>query len=234
MYQFTWYYSQDYNPIRHDLSLLGYTEGWAQYTERIMLSRTSLNKLAEETEACNILLSYTIQAGIDIAVNGLNYTSEQVSQWAKNCGLSDTDFQEVIDQERDIPGTILPYGYGMMKFWEYREKVRSAFGEEFDPEEFHLQLLTNGPRPFEVVENDIRTYVESKGKKYPDTFKFLESERTPAMKKMGSIIMYISQHPTQVLMIAAAIVIIGIILVVLLIVFLFKLIFGRKKKKAAY
>ena len=80
-----------------------------------------------------------------------------------------------------MPGAYLPYGYGGAKFWGLREQTQSSLGDDFDPEEFHLQLLTNGPRPFQVVEEDLKDYVKSKGHRWNDKFIFFASERIEGM-----------------------------------------------------
>ena len=233
LYQFTWYYSQDYNSIRHDLNMIGYTEGWAQYVEKIMLNRApGISLGAQETVAMNAFLGYTVQAAADLAVNGLGYDKAAFAKWMKDLGFGDGTEESVADVYQsviDMPGQILPYGYGMAKFWELRERTQAALEEEFDMEEYHLQILTNGPRSFDTVENDLKAYVESKGKTWPTSYTLFEHEKPEGTLGVGKIVSFVQNH--IVLIIIVGIVIVALILWIIFLILrgLFRLIFGRGK-----
>jgi len=234
MYQFTWYYSQDINPIRHDLSMIGYTEGWAQYVEKIMLNRSPLNIGAQEYNSLNVFLSYTLQAAVDLAVNGLGYSNEDLKSWLTDLGMSDAmKPEDLYDAVVDMPGQILPYGYGIAKFWELRERTESALGEEFDLEEYHLQILTNGPRNFKIVENDLKKYVESKGKTLPDEFTMFEHEHKEGIGGVNSILSFVDKYKVPILIGIVVVVVLILVLLFFIIRGIFRLIFGTKKKKKA-
>ena len=228
MYQFTWYFSQDFNPIRHDVDMLGYTEGWAQYVEKIMLNRSPLNPLAQEGVAINTFAGYVVQAAADLAVNGLGYSEEDLSAWVGELGIGDASTAHTLyDAVIDMPGQILPYGYGMAKFWELRERTQSALGDDFNLEEFHLQLLTNGPRSFDIVEQDLEKYVESKGSKLPEKFTFFAHENSESTNPVGTILQYGSSHLKELILIG-----VGGFIVVLALMFvichaILRLIFGK-------
>ena len=231
-YQFTWYYSQpDMNPLRHDLNMIGYTEGWAQYVEKIMLGRAPLSRVAQEYTAGNVFLGYTLQAAADAAVNGLGYDKAKLKSWAAGLGLGEIDVDSVYDAVRDGAGQILPYGYGLAKFWELRERTQSALGEEFDMEEYHLQILTNGPRSFDIVEQDLVKYVESKGKTMPEEFTFFASERTEDMTSIGDTMAFVQKNSKWILAAVAVIAILILILLFLLIRGIFRLITGKGRKR---
>ena len=218
MYQFTWYYSQDINPLRHTINATGYTEGWAQYVERIMLLRSPLSTDDSEFLSCNVYLGYIMQSYADILVNGYGYDVNQLSaamEAAGFSGMKEEDLQEIIDTVSAAPGQILPYGFGLCKMWEYNERVHASLGNDFNLEDFHLQILTNGPRPFEVVESDLQKYVEGKGQTFVKDFKLFELSATE--NSMGSIVSFVSKH---IMLIIGAL----ILLAVLVLWLLFKLI----------
>ncbi len=230
LYQFTWFYSQGTNNvIRHDISTIGYTEGWAQYVEKIMLNRSPLSKAAQEVTFANVFLGYDIQAAVDIAVNGLGYDSKQVSNWMNDLGLGSIETAEMIDMVVDSAGQILPYGYGLTKFWELRERTQQALGDEFDMEEYHLQILTNGPRSFGIVEEDLTRYVEGKGKTMPKDFTFLKSERTEDMTNLGSTVSFVQKNSKLIIAAVVVIVLLILVLFILLVRAIIRLIFGRKR-----
>ena len=182
LYQFTWFQNQEsYVPLRHELSFMGYEEGWANYVEKIMLDRSSLRFMSAEITALDDYMAYAMYGAADIAVNGLGYTEEELGYWLEEVGFNKEFAPEIFDVSIEMPGSYLPYGYGVCKFWEFRERVQDTMGEDFDLEEFHYQLLNKGPRPFRMVEDDLKAYTESKGYKLEDDFIFLEHERTPEM-----------------------------------------------------
>ena len=229
-YQFTWYYSQpDINPLRHDLSTIGYTEGWAQYVEKIMLNRSPLNQTAGEYTAMNTFLGYTMQAAADVAVNGLGYDADKLTKWLDGMGISGVDIQPVYEAVVDSPGQIMPYGFGIAKFWELRERTQSALGEEFDMEEYHYQILNNGPRSFDIVENDLKAYVEGKGKTLPEDFTFFNSERTEGMLSIGGTIN--TAYKYRYVIIAGIVIVAILILVVIFLILraIFRAIFEKRK-----
>jgi hypothetical protein len=155
---------------------MGYEEGWANYVKRTMLLRSGLDKTSAEYLYLSEILSFMIYAASDIAVNGLGYDQEELSEYIENVGFDPAYAEELYELSVEMPGSYIPYGYGAARFLEFRERAEQALGDDFDEEEFHEVLLTYGPRPFELVEEDLETYVESKGERLPDDFTFFGSE----------------------------------------------------------
>lgn len=177
LYQFTWHQaSEGYKPLRHELSFTGYEEGWANYVERPMLERSGLSETAANYIYLSDILAYVIYAASDIAVNGLGYDIDELSVWMEEIGFDPDYADELYDISIEMPGSYIPYGYGVARFLEFRERAEQSLGNKFDEEEFHEVLLKYGPRPFELVEEDLKAYVESKGEKLSDDFTFFGSE----------------------------------------------------------
>ena len=168
-YQMTWCQDAGNPKVLQALSVIGYTEGWANYVERIMLSRSGLDEVSAESIACEEMLSYMICAAVDIAANGLGYKQDELSAWMNDLGLRSDTISNYYDYATAYPGALVPYGYGMARFWDLRARTTAALGDKFDEEEFHTVILTYGPRSFELVEQDMAAYVESKGCTLPDT-----------------------------------------------------------------
>ncbi len=236
LYQMTWYHSQDINPMRYNISAIGYTEGWAQYVEKIMLDRSPLTENSADSAFANTFLGYVMQAYADLCVNGLGYDAQQLADDMASLGLFGMDaenlkpvYEAVVDQA----GTIIPYGYGMCRFWEFNERTKQALGDKFNLEEFHLTVLTNGPRPFESVESDLAKYVESKGKKLPEKFTFFSEKAGSASAIAGKMLLFVTTHLKEVMIAAVIVVILLLVVLVLILRALFKWLFGRKKRKEA-
>jgi len=217
LYQFTWYQASDeFIPLRHEMSFSGYEEGWANYVERIMMDRSSLDHTSAEYIVFNEYLAYILYSGADIAVNGLGYDLDKLTEWIDSVGMNSEYAEELFEISVEMPGSYIPYGYGAAKFWEFRERAEQALRNDFDLEEYHEVLLRNGPRPFSMVEEDLRNYVESKGKTLPDEFVFFETEMNKNMSFLsGSLIRYLA---------GAAVVLVAALIVILI---------NRRRKKLA-
>lgn len=208
LYQFTWFQASDeYVPLRHEMSFSGYEEGWANYVERIMLDRSGLDHTSAEFIVFNEYMAYVLYSGADIAVNGLGYDQSQLKEWIESTGMNGEYAEELYEISVEMPGSYIPYGYGVAKFLEFRERAEQALGKDFDFEEYHEVLLKYGPRPFSMVEDDIRAYVESKGKSLPEDFVFFASEMNKERSFLsGGMIRYLAG--AAVVIVAAVIVII--------------------------
>mgnify|MGYP003301522562 CR=1 FL=1 len=217
LYQFTWYQASDeFIPLRHEMSFSGYEEGWANYVERIMMDRSSLDHTSAEYIVFNEYLAYILYSGADIAVNGLGYDLDKLTEWIDSVGMNSEYAEELFEISVEMPGSYIPYGYGAAKFWEFRERAEQALRNDFDLEEYHEVLLRNGPRPFSMVEEDLRNYVESKGKTLPDEFVFFETEMNKNKSFLsGALIRYLA---------GAAVVLVAALIVILI---------NRRRKKLA-
>ena len=92
-------------------------------------------------------------------------------------------------------------------FWGLRQRTEDALGSEFDLEEFHKCVLSYGPRPFEMVEEDLKEYVESKGGTLPDDFTFFKSAEGAEANVSGNVV------PIWIPLAAVAVIILIVIIV---------------------
>ena len=227
LYQKTWYYSTSPNPIRHDLSMMGYQEGWAQYVVRDLLYRSGLDPASAMAVYLTDYTAYALQAAFDIAVNGLGYETEELLAWTKSLGLSlsESSIDEIANAVSGSPAQILPYGFGQMKFHEFRDRMIRSLGEEYDEVEFNRQLLLNGNRPFELVEEDLQNYCEARGKTFVTDYEFFSSDEIIVDPKTERLIRFAP-------FILLGILILTIVIIVLIIRGILKL-FRKKKAKPA-
>lgn len=170
LYQFTWYYNTQPNPIRGELSIMGYQEGWAQYVEGIMLEESELDEYSATDTRLNVFLGYVLNAWADLGVNGLGWSQQELKTKLDDMGFNGGSAGSLCDAVVGMPATIVPYGYGMLKFYDLRDKAQEALGEDFNEVDFHTVLLTNGPRPFDLVEQDVNRFIESQGREVPTTY----------------------------------------------------------------
>ncbi len=72
-----------------------------------------------------------------------------------------SDVVSAIDRYIAWPGQALGYKLGMLKLVELREHAKQQLGDKFDIKAFHDVVLLKGARPMALVEEDIKTWINS-------------------------------------------------------------------------
>ncbi|MBP3891579.1 MAG: DUF885 domain-containing protein [Solobacterium sp.] len=174
LYQVTWYLNTKPHPIRSIVGSIGYTEGWAMYAMSYGWKISGVRADIAEMHMLDLLVGYIMDAWIDLGVNGLGWTIEDVERELEALDLNPENAQSLYDFVIGRPASILPYGIGMAQFFRLRGKAEEALGDAFDVVEFNRVLLENGDRPFEVVERDVDAYIKEKGKEIPTDYSYYD------------------------------------------------------------
>lgn len=158
LYQTNYYIQQQPSLLRTQLIMMGYQEGWGMFAEGQALHVSGLSEYASEYQKINIELNYVLSAAVDLGVNGLGWSTKDVSKYLDNLDLNSSIAKDLYDFATLQPGTILPYGVGVAMFELLENKAKNALGNDFDQKAFNEVLLNDGNRPFEVVEDDVNVY----------------------------------------------------------------------------
>ena len=163
LYQTNYYILQQPSLLRTQLTMMGYQEGWGMFAEGQALHVSGLSEYASEYQKINIELNYVLSAAVDLGVNGLGWSTKDVSKYLDNLDLNSSIAKDLYDFATLQPGTILPYGVGVAMFELLENKAKNALGNDFDQKAFNEVLLNDGNRPFEVVEDDVNVYCGIEG-----------------------------------------------------------------------
>lgn len=158
LYQTNYYIQQQPSLLRTQLTMMGYQEGWGMFAEGQALHVSGLSEYASEYQKINIELNYVLSAAVDLGVNGLGWSTKDVSKYLDTLDLNSSIAKDLYDFATLQPGTILPYGVGVAMFELLENKAKNALGNDFDQKAFNEVLLNDGNRPFEVVEDDVNVY----------------------------------------------------------------------------
>ena len=158
LYQTNYYIQQQPSLLRTQLTMMGYQEGWGMFAEGQALHVSGLSEYASEYQKINIELNYVLSAAVDLGVNGLGWSTKDVSKYLDRLNLNSSIAKDLYDFATLQPGTILPYGVGVAMFELLEKKAKNALGNDFDQKAFNEVLLNDGNRPFEVVEDDVNAY----------------------------------------------------------------------------
>ena len=163
LYQTNYYIQPQPSLLRTQLTMMGYQEGWGMFAEGQALHVSGLSEYASEYQKINIELNYVLSAAVDLGVNGLGWSTKDVSKYLDNLDLNSSIAKDLYDFATLQPGTILPYGVGVAMFELLENKAKNALGNDFDQKAFNEVLLNDGNRPFEVVEDDVNAYCGIEG-----------------------------------------------------------------------
>lgn len=159
LYQNTYFYSTNPNPIRSLLNFEGYSEGWATYVEYHCYEEIDYDKNASamaQIQQYEMDLSLGLCSLIDIGVNYEGWDLEQCSSFLSEHGITDSDtalslYHSVIEE----PANYLKYYASFLQFESLRKKAMDTLQDDFDPIQFHKIILDLGPAPFPIVEEVI-------------------------------------------------------------------------------
>ena len=146
---------------------LGYTEGWALYSEQLAWELGwynddpygNLGRLqAEAFRAARLV--------VDTGIHIKKWTFGQAQDFfTMNVGFERGDS---VDPEGQIaryivwPGQSTSYKIGMIKMLEIRQRAMDQLGDQFDLKEYHSIVLSNGSMPLEVLERVVDNYIANK------------------------------------------------------------------------
>ena len=103
-----------------------------------------------------------IRLVVDTGMHFLGWSRQQAIDFFKeNAGKSEHDIVVEVDRYIVWPGQALAYKLGELKIKELRAHAESALGDAFDIRAFHDQVLGEGAVPLNVLEANIRAWVEA-------------------------------------------------------------------------
>ena len=165
LYQSTYYFNQNPNPIRYALGFGGYTEGWASYVETNAFYYADYPEMRMEVSdilRADRIASLFIHARVDIGVNYEGWSVEELNEYLDFFGMGDMvaskEFHRRVVQE---PANYLKYAVGLLEFLELYSYASNQLGNDFTLLEFHKSVLDVGPAPFSIVREAVENYINS-------------------------------------------------------------------------
>lgn len=142
---------------------LCFTEGYATYVE--FYSMKYLNQLdhnALELLKYNEIYSSCMIALSDIGIHYEGWDFGEFSRFLEANGMTnDKDIlQKQYKQLQANPTAFIPYYVGVVEVLQLREYAVNKLGDAFVDQEFHKALLQDGSRTFNVIEENIKDYIE--------------------------------------------------------------------------
>lgn len=154
MYQITYYYNTQPNPIRTVYECDGYMEGWASYAESLAYDYCGFSEdVADFNRIFNSTLTLNLYCRLDLGVHYENWSLQEMANYVSAyLNLPDETMVDLYDAILYNPTNYLIYGIGMEEICELRDQMKENLGNDFNLQDFHRQLLDIGPAPFPIIE----------------------------------------------------------------------------------
>lgn len=140
----------------------GLLEGWAIYSEYLA---AEMNLYSSELDLKGMHAKHLWAASRLIIEPGLHlkgWSREKAIRFMRdNTALSDAEIELEVDRYIAMPAQSLTYILGSDLLRTERSRAEHLMSERFDIKEFHDIVLKKGPRPLEIVKNDIREWASN-------------------------------------------------------------------------
>ena len=150
--------------LRRIEAFLGFTEGWALYSERLAWELGwyeddpygNLGRLSDE-------MMRAVRLVVDTGIHTMDWDYNQaVAYFAENTGKPFSSARYQVLRYIVWPGQSTSYMIGFVKLLELRDRVQEAQGDAFDLAAFHTLVLENGSLPLDVLERRVQDYLSNR------------------------------------------------------------------------
>ena len=146
---------------RHYDDYTAFVEGWGLYAEslgdEIGLYKDPYSKFGQLTYE----MWRAVRLVVDTGLHAKGWTRQQAIDYFKaNAGKAEHDIEVEVDRYIVWPGQALAYKIGELKLKELRAEAEKELGTKFDVRAFHDQVLGNGALPLDVLEKNVKAWME--------------------------------------------------------------------------
>jgi uncharacterized protein (DUF885 family) len=147
--------------FRRNAEHTAYVEGWALYTEslgdRIGLYKDPYSRFGQLTYD----MWRAVRLVVDTGIHAKHWTRQQAIDYFKaNAAKTEADIINEVDRYISWPGQALAYKIGQLRILQLRTEAEARLGPKFDIRDFHDAVLSNGAVPLEVLEKQVRGWIE--------------------------------------------------------------------------
>ena len=140
-----------------------YSEGWGLYTEELGKDMGFYTDPYSDFGRLGMELWRAGRLVVDTGIHHKRWSREQAMAWlAENTPNPPGDIEKAIERYIVYPGQATAYMIGKLKIMELREKARAELGTKFDIREFHDTILTSGPVPLSIMEENVGQWIAAR------------------------------------------------------------------------
>lgn len=140
-----------------------YHEGWGLYTEELGKDMGFYTDPYSDFGRLGMELWRAGRLVVDTGLHHKRWSREQAMAWlAENTPNPPGDVEKAIERYIVYPGQATAYMIGKLRIMELREKARTELGTKFDIREFHDVILTSGPVPLSIMEENVGQWIAAR------------------------------------------------------------------------
>lgn len=153
----------DIAPFRRNFaSFTAFTEGWGLYAESLGEDMGLYDTPARRMGQLSYQMWRASRLVVDTGIHSMGWDKARAVRFMReNTALTDANIDAEVNRYISWPGQALGYMIGRLKILELRREAELALGERFDLRRFHDAVLRNGSVPLDVLESEIRAWIET-------------------------------------------------------------------------
>ena len=151
----------DVPPFRRFGGVTAYSEGWGLYSEELGKDMGFYTDPYSDFGRLGMELWRACRLVVDTGIHHKKWSREQAIDYLMtNTPNPEGDVRKAIERYIVFPGQATAYMIGKLKIMELRERAKVELGGEFDIREFHEAVLTSGPVPLDILEENIDAWIQ--------------------------------------------------------------------------
>lgn len=140
-----------------------YSEGWGLYTEELGKDMGFYTDPYSDFGRLGMELWRAGRLVVDTGIHHKRWSREEAMAWlAENTPNPLGDIEKAIERYIVYPGQATAYMIGKLKIMELRDKAKAELGAKFDIRSFHDVILTSGPVPLPIMEENVEQWMAAR------------------------------------------------------------------------
>ena len=161
MYQNDYMVKNGISNYRLQQSFIGCIEGYACYSQNEAMDFLGLSDDAKAIMFVQEFGAYILESVIDLGVNCMNWTAEDVETYLTECGYVVQDVDLFYADAVDRSGTLCSYGIGYLNHMTLKNYAMEQLGDKFNIVAYNEAILKNGNLPFCILKGAVEEYIEA-------------------------------------------------------------------------
>jgi len=155
----------DLPAFRRHAGYTAFVEGWALYSERLGQEVGRYQDPYSDYGRLENEMWRAIRLVIDTGVHEKRWSRDQmVEYFHRYTAMDEPNVQSEVDRYIAWPGQALAYKLGQLEILKLRDEARQKLSPNFDLRSFHDEVLGNGALPLDVLDSQVRNWIQHAGK----------------------------------------------------------------------
>jgi prolyl oligopeptidase len=147
--------------FRRDFEATAFVEGWALYSESLGEEMGFYEDPYDKFGQLTYEMWRAVRLVVDTGLHHKQWSRQQAIDYFKaNAAKTELDIINEIDRYIGNPGQALAYKIGELKIQQLRREATQRLGDRFDIRAFHDVVLGSGAIPLDVLETNVRRWIE--------------------------------------------------------------------------